>query len=638
MNATSPESRGSIAAAHGCNRRGSALFAVLLLAMVMAAVMAGLLTYVTHSARLGQRSNLRTTAVYAAEYAFERAYESLNTLVHQNHTALPGIAQTTAATNLATAPLDVFPAAAGYTWKSFLTVPVEGGVVVGAHSGFNATRGSYKFLTVVELQKAVPTMANPLDLQMQREWSYILTPLFQYAIFYNNDMELFPGANFVVGGRVHSNGRIYTGTSASISFADHVSHVDGVANEYHPLDPRAPGSPGNTINYAKGDPISTTREEPPGLGNHDTTDGNSNNDGPRELIEIPDFLHDDPNATTRLYTKAGLKVLVNTTGSDEQAASGVAVPANSRVFLTADGTTIPAADPFATYLNTMFATSTMRDYREVATVNTTDVDVSELNAGYAAGGLPQTIPGTANWPNNASVPATLRNQPIPAALQGKSLWNGILYVTDISHGATNRAGVKIINGTHLPDGSQASSPQAGLTVASENAAYIVGNYNTGGSPPVNSGSNLAASNAVAGYTVQPASVIADAVTIVSSNWTSGGYDGVASLNSRPATNTTVNTALISGIVASDGTSYSGGVENYLRLQENWSGRRLTYYGSIINLFESSQATAPWQNTGNYYNAPGRNWYFDVNFLDPNKLPPGTPILRSLKRGQWALVN
>jgi len=232
----------------------------------------------------------------------------------------------------------------------------------------------------------------------------------------------------------------------------------------------------------------------------------------------------------------------------------------------------------------------------------------------------------------------LRNQPIPAALQGKSLWNGILYVTDISHSGGNRAGVKIINGTHLPDGSHASSPQAGLTVASENATYIVGNYNTGGSPPVNGGTNLAASNAVAGYTVQPASVIADAVTIVSSNWTSGNYNGVASLNSRPATNTTVNTALISGIVASDGTSYSGGVENYLRLQENWSGRRLTYYGSIINLFESTQATAPWQNTGNYYNAPGRNWYFDINFLDPNKLPPGTPILRSLKRGQWALVD
>jgi len=95
--------------------------------------------------------------------------------------------------------------------------------------------------------------------------------------------------------------------------------------------------------------------------------------------------------------------------------------------------------------------------------------------------------------------------------------------------------------------------------------------------------------------------------------------------------------LISGIVASDGTAYSGGVENYLRLQEDWSGRRLTYYGSIVNLYESDQATAPW-SYGSYYTAPARNWYFDISFLDANRLPPGTPIVRSLKRGQWVQVK
>ena len=155
---------------------------------------------------------------------------------------------------------------------------------------------------------------------------------------------------------------------------------------------------------------------------------------------------------------------------------------------------------------------------------------------------------------------------------------------------------------------------------------------------MNSGSNLAAANYASGYTVQPAAVIADAVTVVSSNWTSGNYNSVSSLNSRAPVNTTINSALISGIVPSDGHAYSGGVENYIRLLENWSGKRLTYYGSIINMYESQQATAPWQNTGAYYNAPARNWYFDTNFLDPRKLPPGTPITRSLKRGQWVQIR
>jgi len=39
--------------------------------------------------------------------------------------------------------------------------------------------------------------------------------------------------------------------------------------------------------------------------------------------------------------------------------------------------------------------------------------------------------------------------------------------------------------------------------------------------------------------------------------------------------------------------YSGGVENYIRLLENWTGKRLTYYGSIINLYKSEQAKAAW---------------------------------------------
>ena len=56
-----------------------------------------------------------------------------------------------------------------------------------------------------------------MRVQFQRNWSYVLTPLFQYAIFCNSDMELFPGANFIVNGRVHANCRIYTGTSASLT-------------------------------------------------------------------------------------------------------------------------------------------------------------------------------------------------------------------------------------------------------------------------------------------------------------------------------------------------------------------------------------------------------------------------------------
>jgi hypothetical protein len=76
-------------------------------------------------------------------------------------------------------------------------------------------------------------------------------------------------------------------------------------------------------------------------------------------------------------------------------------------------------------------------------------------------------------------------------------------------------------------------------------------------------------------------------------------------------------------VPSDGLNYSGGVENYFRLLENWSGVPFIWNGSMVELFPSEYTTNFWQRTGNYYNAPTRDWAFDQNFLNVGKLPPLT---------------
>lgn len=622
------------------------MFMVLILAVVMATVMAGIYAYIGSSSKTEKRSNVRLESTYAAEYAFEQAYQQLNTLINASTQNAPDIAATTGVTNLSVAPTTTFGTADGYTWNAFITVPVENGFPVDSFSNFNPIGGVYKYMTIVEFTRQVGNMNTPVHMQFQREWDYQITPLFQYAIFYDQSMELFPGAQFVVGGKVHSNGTIYTGTTASIAFNDKVTYVSGIQYNYSPNDPRTQGAL-NQPTFNAGPAAQTTTQTPPGDLSANTTDTNRNNDGPRELIEVPVTAQQDPNAGDRLYNKAGLKVLVNTGSSNITSDSGVAVNHGTQVYLTSDGTAIPSTDALASYLNTMITSgttgnNTMNDYREGVTLSTTNVNVGNITTGYTAGGLPQTIPNTATWPNNSSVPAALKNQPISASIRGKPFWNGILYVSDISNSTTHRTGVKIMNGASLPDGSQTSSPTAGLSIATDNAAYIMGDYNTGGTPPVDSGTNLAANNYASSYTVQPAAVMADAITVVSANWQANGYDSKPTLSQRTPANTTINTALISGIVPSTKTganpAYSGGVENYIRLLENWSNYRLTYYGSMVNLYSSQQSTAPWISTGTYYNAPVRNWYFDVNFLNPNRLPPGTPVIRSILRGQWAQIQ
>jgi len=61
---------------------------------------------------------------------------------------------------------------------------------------------------------------------------------------------------------------------------------------------------------------------------------------------------------------------------------------------------------------------------------------------------------------------------------------------------------------------------------------------------------------------------------------------------------------------------------------------LTYNGSIVVLFSSIYATNFWQPTGNYYDAPNRQWGFDVNFTRQNRLPPMTPQVRAVVRQFW----
>ena len=61
---------------------------------------------------------------------------------------------------------------------------------------------------------------------------------------------------------------------------------------------------------------------------------------------------------------------------------------------------------------------------------------------------------------------------------------------------------------------------------------------------------------------------------------------------------------------------------------------------MLKMFPSLYATNVWSgiNYGNhYYDPPARNWAYDVNFDDPTKLPPHTPQLQKVIRGQWATV-
>ena len=180
---------------------------------------------------------------------------------------------------------------------------------------------------------------------------------------------------------------------------------------------------------------------------------------------------------------------------------------------------------------------------------------------------------------------------------------------------------------------------------------MLGNYNIqtniGGSQSINM------TNTAWTY---PAGLMGDSISILSGNWNDSNSlarssynapdSGSSSGNRVVSTNVTINAACLEGIVPSKFTThkqYSGGLENFLRLNEDWGAKsiQLWYNGSIVVMFPSVYATNFWigpSDRSGYpthnYTVPTRKWGFDANFMQQSKLPPMTPQVKAMIRGQW----
>jgi hypothetical protein len=199
-----------------------------------------------------------------------------------------------------------------------------------------------------------------------------------------------------------------------------------------------------------------------------------------------------------------------------------------------------------------------------------------------------------------------------------------------------RRAVKLVNGATINLGNNSDGYPYGLTFAVENPVYIKGDYNT-------ANSNFTGSHV-------GASILADAVTLLSNNWndlysfncphtTSSTCQSSPALPGRVASDTSYRVAIVAG----KGRSFTkpsgryqdfgtdGGVHNFLRFLENWGGKALNYRGSIISLFYNQQAVGTYKcgENSNVYQPPTRGYKFDSDFLTRQLLPPDTPVFRDI---------
>ena len=220
-------------------RRGSALITVVMLMAMMALLTGSLLNYTLAEKRGNVRNILQLRAKNMAENITLFAAEQLSTRFYRSKPTV----------------------ATPYTGSAALKMPDSTGTrnVIGTST--YAVPGSMELYSGVETPSPMAAVTDPADSNyglyvstitvpiiakgtvthavngtfnayVLQEMKVSLTPLFQFGMFYNMDMELYPNAAFTLAGPVHTNGSLIVhcnaASGAQIRFTDRATAAAGL--------------------------------------------------------------------------------------------------------------------------------------------------------------------------------------------------------------------------------------------------------------------------------------------------------------------------------------------------------------------------------------------------------------------------
>lgn len=463
------------------------------------------------------------------------------------------------------------------------TVSVTTQPPAGFGPNTSTTNGQYSYYYLAAADVTVRSVTGNVTAKVRRIFEKKFDQPFTFAMFYIDDLEFHPTRPLKITGPVQTNASLYIGTSNFIaeapSAAFPTSGKVGFATSYvngpSPLDPEHSASSATEPTFAPNIPPSMQPPHLPYGWNLNLDATTTNNQSYHELIERPDpTAAVDPIATVRFYNQADYRVLID--GS------------NNITITDKTGAAVTSGNEFNTITGAI-TTGTFLDAREGALVRVATLNVQDIS---------------------------------------KNTTLGMIYISDTSASPTAKRGIRLKKGATI-------YPAAGLTIVSDNPVYIEGDLNTGIAPPSNSGTYTSPTGTDprgGSYIWKPVAIVADAITILSNGWSDS-----TSGPPRTASNTTVNAALVTGNVPSNGSYYSGGGENFIRFLENWDGKSFTYYGSMVQLWQSKQGTGRWSSSSSIYTAPTiRNWFYDPRLA--TAVPPGNFQLAAyLQQQRWYQV-
>jgi Tfp pilus assembly protein PilX len=191
-----------------------------------------------------------------------------------------------------------------------------------------------------------------------------------------------------------------------------------------------------------------------------------------------------------------------------------------------------------------------------------------------------------------------------------------------------------------------------LTIASDQAVYLQGDYNNpsntaGDTSATLDGSQFDLRNA-ANYPPatekKPASVLTDSITILSNkcydvnNYRLNCFNTVMpNAGDTSVTSTVVRAAILSGTenfkIDGNGNMVENGpgLNNHIRMLESWTGVTFKYKGSFVSQGIPTEFNGQYLPGGTYYQIPIRDFGFDTDFNRADGLPPLTPRVSLLNQ-------
>ena len=509
---------------------------------------AGLLIKAITEKNVSERNQLTAEAFYMAEGANENAINAF----------LSGIADFQIANTIAVYNCPTTFTMFGNTVVNSTVTRLEASDRLVAEGSINVYVCNYEVASTV-----THPGNNAIVVSVHQIIARRLIPTFQHAVFYNDDLEILPGAAMTLSGRIHSNQDIYVHSRNTLTIDSNYFRSAGDIINKRKDDPGDPM--GGTVS------IRVTQGGAPTYANMNGLDSNNASWVTESINRWQGTVQSAAHGVTKLTTPSVGSI--QPTGYYANQAN-VVITNNTIVkggVALTEGVDYPAGTVTS-------STASFYNNREGKYIRMTQIDLDKL----------------AGKTGTCGAGACSNNLPS----------NGLLYTTRTDAGA-NEPGIELVNGSEIVR-------NGGLTVVTNQPMYIKGNYNT-----VNE---------------KPTSIIADSVNLLSNNWNNSNSDD--GLGSRTATQTTFNVACVSGIDQSTVGHYNGGLENYPRLHENWSGVNLNIKGSFVELWNSSVATGAWVYGGSQYTAPNRSWTYNTSFNNLANLPPFTPMAVEAQRIAW----